>query len=178
MAKVTISKLGLKTNQEIKTFEFNGQNIEVKQYLSIQDKLELIGEAISFSADENNFANPLKLEAYTIFGIISKYTNISLTEKQKEDPIKLYDLIAGTGLDAAIKSNIPKNELDNLYAGLYTTIDAFYKYRNSVMGILDILSTDYSKINLNLSEIKDKITDPEMFNVLREISPLLSGPKE
>ena len=47
MAKVAFSKLGLKVNQDIKTIEFNGQNIEVKQYLPIQDKLRLISNIIN-----------------------------------------------------------------------------------------------------------------------------------
>ena len=42
MAKVSLTKLGLKVNQDIKTIEFNEQIIEVKQYLPINNKLELI----------------------------------------------------------------------------------------------------------------------------------------
>jgi hypothetical protein len=178
MAKLAFTKLGLKTNQDIKIVEFNGQNIEVKQYLPVQDKLTLIGEVIAFSADENNFANPLKLEAYTLFGIIEKYTNITFTNTQKGDPTKLYDMIAGAGLDEIIKQAIPVKELSDLYTGLHQTVNGFYTYRSSVMGILDTLSTDYSNTNLDLSAIKDKITDPETLNILREISPLLNGPKE
>jgi hypothetical protein len=51
MAKISFSKLGLSKNTEIKNFEYNGQNIEVKQYLPIQDKLKLIGDVIMNSAE-------------------------------------------------------------------------------------------------------------------------------
>jgi hypothetical protein len=42
MAKVSFSKLGLSKNNTIKNFEYNGQNIEVKQYLPINDKATLV----------------------------------------------------------------------------------------------------------------------------------------
>jgi len=51
MAKLSFTKLGLKVNQDIKTIEYNGQNIEIKQYLPIQDKLKLIGDVIMYSAE-------------------------------------------------------------------------------------------------------------------------------
>ena len=36
MAKLSFSKLGLTKNTNIKSIEYNGQNIEVKQYLPIK----------------------------------------------------------------------------------------------------------------------------------------------
>jgi hypothetical protein len=81
MAKLAFTKLGLSKNQEVKIVEFNGQDIEVKQYLPVNDKFEVIGNIINRSADDNNFANPLKVEIFTALEIISTYTNISFTEK-------------------------------------------------------------------------------------------------
>ena len=76
MAKVSFSKLGLKAKNDIKTIEFNGQNIEVKQYLPINDTLELISKVINQSADDNNFSNPVKLDIFTAIEVIDYYTNI------------------------------------------------------------------------------------------------------
>ena len=175
MAKIGFTKLGLKQNQDTKEFEFNGQTIEVKQYLSVNEKLALIGEILSYSADENNFANPLKVEACSTIGIIEKYTNINFTEKQKEDIPKLYDLIAGAGLDTIVKSFIPEEELLNLDRGIYQTINSFYTYRASILGILDTLSTNYDNVDFDLTKLQEKISNPETFELLREISPLLNG---
>ena len=47
MAKLAFTKLGLKKNEEVFNIVFNNQNIEVKKYLSIQDKLDIIGNAIN-----------------------------------------------------------------------------------------------------------------------------------
>ena len=58
MAKLSFTKLGLKANQDIKTIEYNGQNIEVKQYLSLSDKLDIMSEILTKTANDENYANP------------------------------------------------------------------------------------------------------------------------
>ena len=49
MAKVSFTKLGLKKNEDIEIVEWNEQKIEVKQYLPIEDKLNLITAIIQNS---------------------------------------------------------------------------------------------------------------------------------
>ena len=81
MAKIAFTKLGLTKAAEsaTKTVEINGQPIEVKQYLPINEKLVLIGNVLNQSADENNFANPIKLDVFTSLEVVFAYTNISFT---------------------------------------------------------------------------------------------------
>ena len=81
MAKVSLTKLGLKVNQDIKNIEFNKQIIEVKQYLPINEKLELISSVINSAADENNFSNPVKENVFLTLEILYHYTNINFTDK-------------------------------------------------------------------------------------------------
>jgi hypothetical protein len=60
MAKVSFTKLGLTKNQDIKILNWNEQNIEIKQYLPINDKLNLIANVINNAHDGNkNFSNPV-----------------------------------------------------------------------------------------------------------------------
>ena len=112
MSKVPFSKLGLSKNTDIKNFEYNGYNIEVKQYLPMNDKATLVAQILSYvlNNDENRFANPLQIEVFTVLTIIEKYTNINFTEKQKEDPAKLYDLIINSDLWKNILNNLNKEE--------------------------------------------------------------------
>ena len=95
MAKIAFTKLGLKPNIEVKTFTYNNQEIEVKQYLPVQDRLELIGNVVNqvLATDSNKFPNWLKLYMFLDLEMIFKYTNLTFTDKQKEDLPKLYDLL-------------------------------------------------------------------------------------
>lgn len=170
MAKVGFTKLGLKVNQEIKTIEFNGQTIEVKQYLPVNDKLELISNVINNSHDDNNnFANPVKVSVFTTLEIFYAYTNINFTEKQKEDPTKLYDMLFSSGLVTAVINAIPEAEYHEVLCGVSDSIDAVYTYQNSVMGILDTISTDYGNLDFDAIEIQKKIGDPENMALLKQV---------
>lgn len=169
MAKVAFSKLGLKIDQEVKTFEWNGQVIEVKQYLPVNKKLELISRVINFSGDENSFANPIKIDIFFTIEVLETYTNISFTEKQKEDVCKLYDSIISSGFFAAAKTVIPWTEVEALRMDLTNCIDEIYKYKNSFMGILEATKEDYSNLNLDATEIQGKISDQNNVAFLREV---------
>ena len=169
MPKIGFTKLGLKPNNEIQHIEFNEQIIEVKQYLPVEEKLELITKVLELSHDSNNFSNPVKVSVYTTLEIIEKYTNVNFTEKQKENPTKLYDLLVGNGFAAAVIKAIPEPEYDEILTGIKQTIKSVYKYQNSVLGILDTISQDYSNLNLDATEIQKKLADPNNMELLKGI---------
>ena len=169
MAKVSFTKLGLKKKEEIKNITINDQVIEVKQYLPISDKINIITNVIENSADDNNFANPVKVEVFANLEIMYAYTNISFTDKQKEDPTKLYDLLEENGIIAEVIAAIPENEYALLLGWIDETIEAFYTYRNSVMGIMEQISADYSNLSLDATEIQQKLADPQNLELLKSV---------
>ena len=169
MPKIGFTKLGLKPNNEIQFIEFNEQVIEVKQYLPVEEKLELITKVLELSHDSNNFSNPVKVSVYTTLEIIEKYTNVNFTEKQKENPTKLYDLLVGKGFAAAVIKAIPEPEYNEILTSIKQTIKSVYKYQNSVLGILDTISQDYNNLNLDATEIQKKLAAPENMALLKNI---------
>ena len=169
MAKVSFTKLGLKKKEEIKNITINDQVIEVKQYLPISDKINIITNVIENSADDNNFANPVKVEVFANLEIMYAYTNISFTDKQKGDPTKLYDLLEENGIIAEVIAAIPENEYALLLGWIDETIEAFYTYRNSIMGIMEQISEDYSNLSLDATEIQQKLADPQNLELLKNV---------
>ena len=171
MAKVSFSKLGLSKNTDIKNFEYNGQNIEVKQYLPINDKATLVATILNYTLNngENRFPNPLQVEVFTLLQIIEKYSNITFTEKQKEDPAKLYDLITSSGLWELVENNLDAKDYGLLLKYIRESIESYYNYHNSIFGILDSINTDYNNMNLDATEIQKKLNDPENMALLRDV---------
>ena len=157
MAKLAFSKLGLKNNNQVVNINYNEQAIEVKQYISVNDKLKLISNIINNTVDEHSFCNPVKVKVYLLIGIVENYTNISFTEKQKEDIVKLYDLIQSNGLFDEILTAIPEEEFNDLLNSTWDSVDAIYTYRNSVMGILDNVSADYDNVNVDVNKTIEQI---------------------
>lgn len=169
MAKVTFTKLGLKLNKDIKTFIWNDQEIEIKQYLPVTEKLVLISNVLNACADDKKFYNEGKLAVSITLEIIENYSNISFTDKQKEDSCKLFDTLVSSGLYAEIKKNIPEDEMVWIEEVLYSMIDHIYAYQNSLMGILDIVSEDYKNLEFDASSIQAHLADPENLSLLKTI---------
>lgn len=168
MAKLKFSKFKF-DNPKVNTITFQEQEIEVKTYLPINDKLIMIGNIINNSADELKFYNVGKLELFFALEIVYNYTNISFTDKQKDDVCKLYDTIYSSGLYQSIIDAIGEEEIYMCHDILMETVNSIYKYNNSAMGILDAISQDYSALNLDASEIQKKLADPENLDLLRNI---------
>ena len=169
MAKVSFTKLGLKKNEDVGILHINEQDVEVKQYLPVNEKLELISSVINSAADENNFSNPVKENVFLTLEILYHYTNINFTDKQKEDPVKLYDLVVSSGLVNKVTDLIPEEELDEVINGVAQSVKAIYTYRNSVLGILESISKDYSNLDLDATEIQQKLADPDNMALLKQV---------
>ena len=156
MAKVAFSKLKCKINDTEVAINFGEETIMVKQYLPIEEKLSLIAQIIQLAHDpEVNYANPLRQRIYTDLMIVFNYTNLSFTDKQKEDLAKLYDQIVSSGLYQLIVDAIPEDEYASILNGLFITSDAIYSYQHSVLGVLDTIKTDYSDTSYDLEKFKE-----------------------
>lgn len=169
MSKVSFTKLGLKRQENIKVATFGGNEIEVKQYLPINEKLELVEFVLNNSADQNNFANPLKVEVFTNLAILYYYTNITFTDKQKEDAPKLFDLVEENGLIETVIAAMDETEYNIITSSIIETIDAYYNYKASAYGVMEMIATDYSNLNFEVDDINNKLSNPENLSLLRDI---------
>lgn len=169
MAKLAFTKLGLKKNDDVKTILFNGNEIAVKQYLSMDEKVDLVSSVLRDSQDGNNFYNPMRGEAIKTLYMILFYTNITFTDKQKEDIGKLYDLFIESKLYELIISEIPKEEYNFVNRMFDETINSFYKYKSSVLGIIEAASADYANANYDATEIQQKLANPNNLALLKDI---------
>lgn len=169
MAKIGFTKLSLKRKNEVKTITINNNQIEIKQYLPVNEKLDLIARVINGAHDQNNFPNPIKIEVIGTLEMIMVYTNISFTEKQKEDIPKLYDLLEENGVIKDIISQIPEDEYNFIIDGINKTVDAVYTYNNSVLGILEAVSKDYSNLDFDATQIQKKMADPENLKLVKDV---------
>ena len=173
MAKVPFSKLQAKINNKVsQLFYYNsaGEAVyyEVKNYLPFEEKLELVSRIINNSIDDNGFYNPMRVKFNMVLETVYVYTNLSFTEKMKEDSFKLYDILMSTGIFKQIVEII-YNDWIEIKQDVWDTINNIYSYKNSIMGILDTISTDYSNLNLDATEIQKKLADPNNMQLLRDV---------
>lgn len=169
MAKISYAKLGLSKTKEDKQLEWNGQKIDVKQYLPVLDKIEMITRILNYSLDTNGYYNPSRIELFTTLEIILSYTNINCTEKQKEDVCKLYDSFVASGFADAVMNLIPENEKTYIIDGAIKMVQSVYEYKTSILGILDAVARDYSDTEFNVKQLVEKLQDSDI-QALKEIA--------
>lgn len=167
--KPTFAKMGLKLNTNVVNISIGDQQIEVKQYLPINDKLVLISNVINQAADENNFANPIKLDVFAALEIVFAYTNITFTDKQKEDLIKLYDILESNNVFNTVISAIPEAEYKSIVEGIDACAQAIYTYRNSALGIMESITQNYDALNLDVEKLQESLGDEKNLAFLKEV---------
>lgn len=172
MAKISYNKLGITKDElnKVQTVEYNDQTIEVKQYLPIVEKSELITRVLNKSVDENTgYYNLLKLDMNLGLEIVYAYSNISFTEKQKEDPMKLYDMLNASKVLNLIIGLVPDGEFYYLNKTTHEMANNIVTYRNSAMGIMEAISADYSNLDLDATDIQKKLNDPDNMALLKDV---------
>ena len=174
MSKVSFTKLGLTKNTNVGSFEWNNQTIEVKAYLPIQEKMQLIQNVLNNCQDENNFINEAKMSLFMTLEIVYYYSNINFTEKQKSDPAKMYDLLAGSGFLDDFFTVMPQSEYKSIAIWLDKTANHIYDYRNSIYAILDAMNTDYQNLDLDITSIAQKLSNKENLDLLKDVLTKLS----
>jgi hypothetical protein len=81
MAKLAFSKLNkIKSIPDV-VGTIDGNELVVRQYLPLEDKIELIINVLEQAGSNEGFFNRVKLNAFYIVEMIKAYTNISFTEK-------------------------------------------------------------------------------------------------
>lgn len=126
----------------------------------------VIQQVIDFN---NEFLNEFAFHMYMDLAIVFNYTNLSFTDKQKEDLYKLYDLLVGSGFMKELKKQVDCNQTNDLEVYIYETLNGYYKYHNSVYGIMDAMNQNYSNLNLDVNELQDKISNPESLSLVKDI---------
>lgn len=170
MAKISLTKLQLKKNINLIELHWNDQIIEIKEYLPIEEKIAVIERIVNQSLDDNNFANPARIQINTILEIIFAYTNINFTDKQKEDRLALYDLLTGSGLtDKIFAAMRDTDEARFINSTVREVIDEVYKYKTSALGILQAVSEDYQNLDLDATKIQEKIANKENVEFLADV---------
>lgn len=139
ITKVPFTNLKLKLYNDVNILDFNGIKIEIKKYLPIADKYDLIMIALQKS-EENGIYNPIKLRMHFLLNIVYMYTNINFTEKQREDEEKLFDLLQYNDLLTQIIENV--DEYNKLEALINECVEKTLQYRNSAAAVIQSIIQD------------------------------------
>lgn len=157
--------------QEIKTIKINDIDIEVKQYLPIEEKKNFVMKVLQQALESSvHYIDPIQIDIIMTLETLNFYTNIEFNDNDAEDIFKLYDIIERQGIIDKVVGAIPEFEYSFLQESVKESLEAYYKYKNSVLGILENVNQDYSNLNLDVNEIQNKLNESsEDIGFLREV---------
>ena len=164
MSKITEFNLVFEPNIN----NVNIKDIEVNIYKNIQfnRRLEMLSDIINESADDTKYYNIGKLKIFFTLFTVQYYTDI---EMEFDSPAETYDALIHSGVYDSIVANIDSKEIEENWELLLDTIEIIYKYNNSIMGVIDALSNNYKKLELDANAIHDSLADPETLGLLKDI---------
>ena len=106
-------ELNLKRANKEVILNINNQKINVKQYLPIGDKINLVQIALQQSLEDGIYNEGL-LTAYFNTYIVMFYTDLEFTDEQKQNILEIYDILESNDIISKVNNAIPKVEFDDL----------------------------------------------------------------
>lgn len=170
MAKVSLTKLNKIKSLDPIDIKIGEETISVIQYLPLEKKLAIMQNIIEQAGNnEEGFYNIVKLTVFYTIEMLRAYTNISFTEKQLEEPQKLYDIIVLNNIWNEVKKAIPQSELTGMWENTCALAREITDYNHSALGILNLLSNDYDNLSLDTTDMANKLSNVDNLKMLREI---------
>ena len=169
MAKVSLKAVTPIKKVDPRMITIGEQEVEVIQYLPVNDKLALVERVLNLTIDDTGFLNPVRLEVYAILEIVKTYTNISITDKMIDDAPKTYDVLMINGILDSIIAAIPEDEYDAIFDAIEDCAEHTVKYLNSFVGMMKTVTRDYDATKMNVEEIMATLDQPDKIGLVKDI---------
>ena len=165
------SDLNININKD--TIYIEPFNINVLQYLPIEDKNDLIFVTLQ-RADENGFYNPVKLQMFSELYTVYMYSDLEFTDEEKLDETLLYNVLKSNGIIDVIMNALPEKELYELQQMMDDSLRKKEKYRNSITGVLNSFIENLAPNAENAAQIINNF-NPEMFQQVIKFAEAANG---
>ena len=164
---------------EIKLPDDSILKLNIRKYIPLSEKMEIISRymervinpQLSFwnPATKSMWYNITLIEAYvdnlSFDDYFEKYEN---GEKTEEAYSHLFDYLEANGIIDDIIDSLPTDKI-LLSSWMEAGVRNYYTHRESVLGILETISQDYSNLNLEATSIQEKLQNKEGIELLENV---------
>ena len=159
------SDLKLKIKTDTVIAKIGDIEIEVLQYLPMEDKIDLIQIALQKSM-ENGICNDMKLDMYFNLYLIYMYTNLEFTDEEKEDEFKLFNELESNDLIIGIIGAMDETEYNSLINYLHIMQEQYVEHGKSAAALIQTLVQDMPKNAAAAAEIVENFDKTKYQNVI------------
>ena len=170
---VKLKDLKLIDNNKDIVMSFNGKEINIKSYLPIRDKYDLVMITLQKSKEDGLY-NPIKIDMFFHLHLVYMYTDIEFADEDRSSEEILYDKLTNSGFMETFLSCLNEDEYDTLYSYLQTLIKDNMKYRNSAAAIIQSLIQDLPANAEAARQIVDSF-DPQKYQEVIKFAEAANG---
>lgn len=116
--------------------EIFGETVAIKQYLPMEDKLEIVTSVIQGCFIDGKH-NPLIEEIMFSVQLVMKYTDITFSDSDLEDILAVYDVLEENDVINKVISYVA--EYSTLYEMLQLSVKEEKEYKKSFIGVVEKL---------------------------------------
>lgn len=156
-----------------KTITLNEKTIQVKSYLPISDKMDVVQITIQ-KADNGRYIDQLALDMFFELNLVYSYSNIEVIQEDRDDQFALYDRWTQDGTINAVISAIPDEEYNKLSEAIDETVEDLMKYRGTAAAVVNSFIQDLPRNAEIAKEIVDSF-DPEKYKEVVEFAKAANG---
>lgn len=171
MSKISFASLKLKVKDEPIVLD-NG--IEVSSYASINDKYDIINTALAKSthSEIEGMYDRTLLKVFFELGVVYIYTNITFTDKQREDEVKIYDCLKSNGILQEVLDSI--EDFDELQDMLWEEVAV---RENAAMQTGYLIKQFVKNLPLTAKEMSEVIDnfDPDKYEQVKNYAEAIGA---
>lgn len=141
----------------------------MKETLTMAQKIEFVQEVTNNSLDSNPFFNPMKTEIYFVLAVMEFYGGVEIAEEEWSNPPALYDRFMEDGSYENVVEQILEGELDWLRNMVEQSLRSIHEYNNSFAGIMANFTNNFQDLDGQVSEMAQKLSDPDSLKLLKDV---------
>lgn len=151
----------LKFENEVINITWNNQEIEVKGYISIEEKRQLIQWVIAQNRRNSytNFLNSLDIDKKFDIAIVNFYTNFKFDIVNKDYYNEVYEILNTNHFFDLIVSSIPEKEYEYLKCMLQEEIKKDFDFQCTMAGNINRLLDKFNSSLQNSDTIIEKLNN-------------------
>jgi len=173
MAILNYKDLNLTNKNVIKTFKWGDKDVEIVDYLPVEDKYDIVMITLQKSF-ENGYYNPIKLDMFFHLNLVYAYTNIVFSDEDREDEAELFDKLVGSGFMEEFLKNFDDKVYEEMAQDIDTIAQADVEYRKSFSSIVAKFIEDLPANAEKMKEIVDSF-DPEKYQAVIDFAQAANG---
>lgn len=176
MANLNYSDLNLKVNNELTLYKWDGKDIELKKYIPIEDRYDIVMITLQ-RAYEEGYYNPIKLDLFFHLNLIYMYTNLVFTDEEREHESQLYDELKSTGFLDEFLKHINPDEYKEMLENIEEIANAVIKYKSTLASIIQKFITELPEQAKAAQDIIENF-DPEKYKAVIDFAKAANGDRE